>query len=811
MRIVQKLLLLIPTFTIAFGLSTASADTASSLLPRYSQISAGLNGVCGLVTDGTVNCWGTNQSGAVPSGGFTGTDSQKSTAFQTVIPGLTNVSQVSTGLDFSCFLISGGTIKCMGKNDYGQLGNGTTTNSITPVSVSGITNAIQVSAGGAFVCAVLATGSVMCWGSDFYGTLGDGVQFNDSRNGATGAKSSVPKSVTGITNAIQVSAGDNANAEESACAVLTTGSVMCWGSGYLGNGTTDHSSVPVIAVSSNNAKNVAVGGNHTCVLLNDASVMCWGLYAYDGSNYSGAWSPTSINGATGIMQLVSGYDHSCAVTLATLECWGRNSNGQFGVGNGTSSATPVVNSSLSSVKSVSAGGMFTCALLSTGLVSCWGNNQNFASSGVVFTGATGSSTSFTLSPPTLPSAPTSVGASIQQNPSVGQVKLFWSSPTSTGNSAILYYVASGGGQSCTVSGATFCRFSGLTNNTPVNFSVIAINAVGASPPSEVSNSVIPSVPPSAPANIVAVAGDGSATVSWTAASTNGGVAIDAYEASVPNSNWTGCTASPTSTSCTVTGLKNGTSYVFEVVAINTSGLRTTSSVPSSAVTPQPPKPPGAPSNASVSYSNGQATVKWQVPISDGGAPITGYTATSLPSGFSCQSSASTCVVSGLSLGTTYTFQVSAQNSAGQGQKSLPSNSILADAPPSPPTNLTITMSSGSATISWQPPQTDNGSPISSYIITDASNTVKCTTSTLICTIKGLTNGTRYVFTIAAVNAAGTGSSLNSSIAGIPLAQTVVTTTTVKKPVLLTITCIKGKLTKKVTAVKPICPAGYKRK
>ncbi len=77
-----------------------------------------------------------------------------------------------------------------------------------------------------------------------------------------------------------------------------------------------------------------------------------------------------------------------------------------------------------------------------------------------------------------------------------------------------------------MSGATFCRFSGLTNNTPVNFSVIAINAVGASPPSEVSNSVIPSVPPSAPTNIVAVAGDGSATVSWTAASTNGGVALN---------------------------------------------------------------------------------------------------------------------------------------------------------------------------------------------------------------------------------------------------------------------------------------------
>jgi len=136
-------------------------------------------------------------------------------------------SSVSAGGAHTCAVLSGGTVKCWGRGSYGRLGNGSTSNQTTPVSVSGISTATSVSAGSTHTCAVLSGGTVSCWGYGDSGQLGNGS--------STSIIQSTPVSVSNISTATSVSAGT-----EHTCAVLSGDTVSCWGygdSGQLGNGS----------------------------------------------------------------------------------------------------------------------------------------------------------------------------------------------------------------------------------------------------------------------------------------------------------------------------------------------------------------------------------------------------------------------------------------------------------------------------------------------------------------------------------------------------------------------------------------------
>ncbi len=277
-----------------------------------------------------------------------------------------------------------------------------------------------------------------------------------------------------------------------------------------------------------------------------------------------------------------------------------------------------------------------------------------------------SSASAAVTPATLPGAPTGIGATAGN----GQATVTFTPPASNGGAAITSYtVTSSPGGFTATGGASPLTVTGLTNGTGYTFTVKATNSVGIGPASAASTSVTPMTVPVAPTGVTAAPGNARATVSFAAPSSNGGGAITSYTVT---SSPGGFTASGAASPLTVTGLTNGTSYTFTVTATNGAGP-SPASAPSNAVTPT--GPPGMPTGVAATTVNTLAVVTFTPPAVDGGAAITSYTVTVSPGGRTVTGSGSPIVIAGLTSGTAYTFTVTANNSAGPGSASAPSNSV----------------------------------------------------------------------------------------------------------------------------------------
>lgn len=317
----------------ASGYSTTPGDV-TNLTSGVAGVSVGQFHTCAVTTAGGVKCWGKNDYGQL------GDSSTTNRALPTDVVGLqAGVASVSAGYLHTCAVLTSGGAKCWGANATGQLGDNTTTQRLTPVSVYSASNYSSISVGRSHACALTTAGQVKCWGSNVYGQLGVNNTVSTSLTPMTILFGySPPPSVLSIS----------ANMDH-VCLVTATGAAKCWGrndNGQLGDNSTINRGRPVDVVGlTSGVATVAAGGFHSCAMTTEGGLKCWGQGGAGQLGDGGTvdrLTPVAVTGrAANTAGVHAGGRHTCAeTTTGVLQCWGYNNYGQVGNASVTNRLTP---------------------------------------------------------------------------------------------------------------------------------------------------------------------------------------------------------------------------------------------------------------------------------------------------------------------------------------------------------------------------------------------------------------------------------------------------------------------------------------
>ena len=374
---------------LGLGAAPASAAGGAALdrqpagAAKITGVSAGLYQSLARKPNGALSAWGWNVTGQLCNGNTKGSDVPQKVS---LLSGK-KVTAIAAGFAHSLVLTSTGAMFACGKNDDGELGNGSTADSDVPMRVKLPAGArVTTIAASEHDLAVTSAGTVLAWGSNLFGELGDG---------SAGGASDVPVNVS-IPAGIGVTAV--AAGAWHSLALTSTGAVLAWGynsDGELGDGNTTNSAVPVkvdlppgIKVTA-----IAAGGYFSLALTATGSVYAWG-YNADGELGNGGSANSDVPvevklsgrkvvaiAAGGCAAEVAAYvaapGHSLALTATgSVLAWGYNANGELGNGGVANSHVPVeVKLSGRRVVAIAAGQVHSLAVTSNGTVLAWGGNN----------------------------------------------------------------------------------------------------------------------------------------------------------------------------------------------------------------------------------------------------------------------------------------------------------------------------------------------------------------------------------------------------------------------------------------------------
>jgi hypothetical protein len=479
-------------------------------------------------------------------------------------------------------------------------------------------------------------------------------------------------------------------------------------------------------------------------------------------------APTGVNGAAGNGQVAVSFTAPSSNGGSAITGYTVTASPGGATGSGTSS--PIT------VTGLTNGTAYTFTVVATNSV---GNSA-------------ASSASSAVTPSAAPGAPTGVAASAGN----AQAMVSFTPPSSTGGSAITGYTvtASPGGATGTGSVSPIVVTS-LTNGTAYTFTVTATNSAGTGSASSASSAVTPSTSFGQQFPATLTGGQQSTPVSTSATGTGVVVLNSAGDQITVSLNYSGLSSaasaghihgpaaigadagvlfdfsgSVSGTSGSVSGqtfainsthrgqLEAGLFY-FNIHTGNFGGGEIRGQI---GVTV-----PGAPTSVSGTRGNGQVSVAFGAPVSNGGSAITGYTVTATPGGATATGTSSPIVVTGLTNGTAYTFTVTATNIIGTGPVSSASPAVTPATVPSAPTSVVGTGSSGQVSVAFTVPTSNGGSAITGYTVTASPGGATGTGTSSPIVVTGLTNGTAYTFTVTATNGVGTSAASGASSAVTP--------------------------------------------
>lgn len=370
-----------------------------------------------------------------------------------------NVTSAAFGGHFKCVVVDG-AVRCWGERRGGVFGDGTTDAEPSPVQMSDVgriselamsddavcaivgsdlrcweheriakqtlTGIQHVALGSSHGCGIYAGGTVRCWGTRADGRVGD-VMPKAPTPGVLGSieEAAPPTAPRGVGSARSIGAGMS-----HTCALLTSGSVSCWGTNTgdeLGRGRPSPAALPALVPNLHEVTALSVGVTQACALRRDGTlacfgdvaalevddirktknllavpgvkdvtsfavgtghgcaadskggVICWGAGPGTGSPSSAFRAPSPVPGLNDARKVYAGYTHTCVIKKdETVACWGDNEYGQLGDGTFVDRLEPTPVKALSHVRELVLGQYRSCALLTDGTARCWGRNEHDA-------------------------------------------------------------------------------------------------------------------------------------------------------------------------------------------------------------------------------------------------------------------------------------------------------------------------------------------------------------------------------------------------------------------------------------------------